>query len=162
MTEIERFIYLPIRLNYPLPGMLKDLMHRVVARAKCQHQVSGMVNEVATGFKDWENELLGMGMGREQLAHAFVRTIAIAIPDLFVVAYDRNAFGSYQLDEAERKVLDGSREDFNAKLAVAEAFARVSGKVFDTADIIREAPIFKAYGIEAERTRGRGIRTISY
>ncbi len=38
-------------------------------------------------------------------------SLAIAILDLFVVAWTSYAFGGYELDENEQKVLDSCRED---------------------------------------------------
>ncbi|MNR71745.1 hypothetical protein D3C71_24230 [compost metagenome] len=142
MNEIERMLKLPIRLNYPLPGLLKEVLYGTLNRARIQTDVDGMVKAVAWGFKSWEDQTWGIGMSRDQVQPAFVRMLAIAVPDLFVVAHDKEAFKGYKLDEDEQEVLADARETFQAKVAIAQVLHQ-HGKAFNFADFIRESPEFK-------------------
>lgn len=145
MNEIERITQLPVRLKYSLAGPLKDMLNVVLAKARLEFEVSGMVRAVAEGFERWNNLLEGMDVDQEAAISAYVRTLAIAIPDLFVVSHDQHAFTGYTLDENERKVLDESRELFLAKVAFAEASSRVNNddlRALQTS-IIKQHPIFQ-------------------
>ena len=104
MNEIERIVQLPVRLNYSLSGTLKDMLNVALAQARLQYEVDGMVKAIGDGFQRWRNMLQGMEVDRDLAISAYVRTLAVAIPDLFVVAWERGAFRDYQLDENEQKV----------------------------------------------------------
>ncbi len=146
MNEIERIIHLPVRLKATLSGTLKDILNVTLARARLEFEVADMVHAVADGFHRWTNLL--QGMDDDEIASttsAYVRTLAIAIPDLFVVACDQHAFRGYQLDENERKVYEDAHELFLAKVAFAEVSSRVSNadlRALQTA-IIKQHPIFQ-------------------
>lgn len=145
MNEIDRIIHLPVRLKYSLSGPLKDMLNVMLAHARLEHEVSGMIRAVASGYQRWCNFIQDVDTDIAQARSAFVRTLAIAIPDLFVVAWDQHAFEGYELDENERKVLDSCREDFNAKLAVAEATGRLFNQDMKQLQwkIIKESPALK-------------------
>lgn len=145
MNEIERITYLPVRLRTSLSRSLKDVINAALARARLEFEVIGMVRAVAEGFQRWNSQLQGMDDGINTAAGAYVRVLAIAIPDLFVVAFEHRAFCGYELDEAERKVYEASREIFLAKVAFAEADSRIGGmdlRAHQTA-IIKQHPLFQ-------------------
>jgi hypothetical protein len=143
MNEIDRIIHLPVRLKYSLNSPLKDALNVAVAKARLEQEVAGMVQAIAQAYKRWSDFVQGIvDSDVAQAQSAFVRTLAIAIPDLFVVACDQQAFGDYALDENEQKVLESSREDLSAKLALAEISARLG---VDTRKaitrILKESPL---------------------
>lgn len=144
MNELERIILLPIRLSGPLSAMLKEILNAVLAEARLEYEVTGMVRAVANGYLRWSNQLLGMDDNISQTLGAYVRMLAIAIPDLFVVSYDRKAFRDYQLDESEKQALDAAREIFDAKLSLAKAAAAAMGSDLTTlqSTIIHQSPMF--------------------
>jgi hypothetical protein len=145
MNEIERITQLPVRLKYSLAGPLKDILNVVLAKARLEFEVPGMVRSVADGFQRWNSLLEGMDGDREAAVSAYVRTLAIAIPDLFVVSHDQQAFAGYTLDENEVKVLDDARELFQAKVAFAEMSSRVNNDDLRNlqTSIIKQHPIFQ-------------------
>lgn len=145
MNEIERIIHLPVRLKATLSGTLKDILNVALAQARLEFEVAGMVHAVADGFHRWTNLLQGMDDELASASSAYVRTLAIAIPDLFVVACDQHAFRGYQLDQNERKVYEDAHELFLAKVAFAEISSRVSNadlRALQTT-IIKQHPIFQ-------------------
>jgi hypothetical protein len=163
MNELERIILLPIRLSGPLNYLLKEILNNVLAEARREFEVTGMVRAVANGYLRWSNELLGIDDNIHQTLGAYVRMLAIAIPDLFVVSYDRKAFRDYQLDENEKKALDSAREMFDAKLNLAKAAANAMGTDLASlqSTIIRQSPIFNSKGSSkpsaASSTAGNGV-----
>ncbi len=144
MNELERIILLPIRLSGPLSAMLKEILNTVLAEARLEFEVTGMVRAVANGYLRWSNQLMGMDDNISQTLGAYVRMLAIAIPDLFVVSYDRKAFRDYQLDESEKKALAAAREMFEAKISLAKAAASAMGSDLTSlqSSIIKQSPIF--------------------
>lgn len=134
LTELERALLLPVELPYPLPDLLKDVIRGVFLRGRLQSDTAGLMAVVVNGFDQWKQGIDGLDIGRKPLQHAYVRTIAIAIPELYVVAVEQKAFGDYRLDEAEQRVLADARKDFDAKLALAQA---VGGRAATAAE--REA-----------------------
>ncbi|MGN6580445.1 MAG: hypothetical protein ACTHJ1_10750 [Bordetella sp.] len=148
MNELERIILLPIRLSGPLNILLKEILNNVLAEARREYQVTGMVRAVANGYLRWSNELLGIQDDIHQTLGAYVRMLAIAIPDLFVVSYDRKAFRDYQLDESEKQALDAARLMFEAKLGMAKNAATAMGSDLNElqSTIIRQSPVFNGDG----------------
>lgn len=144
MNELERIILLPIRLSGPLNILLKEVLNNVLAEARREYEVTGMVRAVANGYLRWSNELLGIENDIHQTLGAYVRMLAIAIPDLFVVSYDRKAFRDYQLDDSEKQALDAARAMFEAKLNLAKNAAAAMGSDLNTlqSSIIRQSPVF--------------------
>ncbi|WP_019938395.1 hypothetical protein [Bordetella sp. FB-8] len=144
MNELERIILLPIRLSGPLNILLKEILNNVLAEARREYEITGMVRAVANGYLRWSNELLGIENEIHQTLGAYVRMLAIAIPDLFVVSYDRKAFRDYQLDDSEKQALDAARAIFEAKLSLAKTAATAMGSNLSTlqSSIIRQSPVF--------------------
>jgi hypothetical protein len=144
MNELERIILLPIRLSGPLSVILKEILNMVLIEARREFEVTGMVRAVADGYLRWSSQLLGVQDNIMQALGAYVRLLAIAIPDLFVVSYDRKAFRDYELDESEKKVLADAREMFEAKIALAKAAASAMGSDLSMLQttIIKQSPIF--------------------
>jgi hypothetical protein len=127
LTELERALLLPIELPYPLPSLLKDVIRGVFLRGRMQADTGGLLQVVAQGCEQWNQNTAGLELAQAPLTHAYVRAIAIAIPELFVAAVDGRSFGGYPLDESERRVADDARKDFDAKVSLALMVGGSSG-----------------------------------
>lgn len=123
MNEIERMLLLPIRLKPALRAPLKDALNAMMAQARLEPDVLGMVRAVSVGYQHW-NSLLQGDDGLSEAQRSYVRSVAIVIPELFVLSWDQRSFGDYLLDDAEQQVLEASREDLDAKLSLVSTSSR--------------------------------------
>lgn len=124
MNEIQRMLAVRINLMRPLRIPLQNALGITLHMAKTQREVAGMVKAVEDGYKSWDQEIRGQGMAADQGSHDFARALLVAVPDLFIVAYQAKAFKDFKMNADEQVVFEECKALFDARVQAAELFSK--------------------------------------